>query len=1366
MRSEAISNQFPRWARFAVCALLAVVLFAGLNLAGGSAADLTGPAAAPLQDSVPAASDFASPGRGNGLLLQSGDVVAQPQLNDSQARLVAANEGEELNLLPAWRWRNGTGALFASYGFVGGIAERPINAFAQLFFTMASWMWWLVLGAMSFALSLDLFELRDVGSRISSIFAAFGNTLVSSGLVLLLLGFALVSAVLMGVKGKIGGAVSTVIAAVIPIAFLFALTSLASQGAGQTNAGMPPGSPVWIAQKGLSVVDEVSAGIPNAISQAAGVGSGSSAVDRSGYAQLSPSCVAYKNTLYDTFDAWRNGQVSGPDDGVDYSNNSSAVASLKTVSYMWEQAMLSNWVTAQWGNSQPGLRIYCHQLEANAGISRAEQVEIGQIAGYPSIDAEGQIPDVVDGISDLDDDLNTAEILNYFGGGKMGLGPDGRPQSVTHDKTDPDNWFRDREAGRRDPYLSGPVRNEADQAKLLMWAACYNVDGTRAGWRYQAAWLDRGKLSTEKDRAQHCQEWWYLGVGPDAGTGGESTKLVWADVPGGGGNAAGVDNIAPGGAIPVVSPGGGASSARQDSYDDLSFAVAAFRGDNTAGRALNGLITLITSAAYLYVLGGIAIGALVAKLGFVIMLIILPATLFLLAVPTGGKGRNPTGVKLLRMTGGYMAANFLLTVVLTLLLTTMVLLTQLVAPLPLGGGNGLLNILVPIAALLLLRKVFQAAGLGDIMTPKGAMKLATTAAAGASSKDGFMAGAVGKNARDEAKKSARARKDEAYARGQKLPWGDKMAAWGRKRARDARDNLSDKALRAGSGHGLDDWKQRGPAGRVITASRIAEAATKALRMDAWAPDAANRIRNVGRGITGLNKDRLDRADAEALVADRSKELGRATRGMSDAAERAEKVREIVSGWGDGAALANQAQRDELGVIQRDVNGEAIVNWAFRDEFGNLVTVSAEEAGWDPVTKTVAVGYEVVTEVSRRVAEGAAAAEASVVAETLGVQPGAVLAAFDGTGPMVAPTSTQARTPALCAAVGTTEQAVEVYRNSPHLFLAPEVLDMAAALPSAAQAPFLQRASVAAGLQDPRSGAVVDVLAMHGLSEDEIYEVVAANQLGRPSAIDNVPRRQISAAQLAAIQSSVLIDYTSMQDDMSASLAGAASQVQVIVEETRTETVPAVLGVNRAVEALRRGSESLRLQPQVRQDLEATDAAIADVQTRLNAAVLGNGAGGPAVAQMEAQLASLRNHRSSVQIDVDVHARNIDDAVLAASNPDLADAVGRIAAGGGVGKIMESIKADLHMGAPTAALDEDYVKAAVSQAAERERQRVADEVSRLASTSTTPEGFSGLGNLLEETLARFGANSWVADPAPFTAKKRSAPAPLYRPSTFS
>ena len=107
--------------------------------------------------------------------------------------------------------------------------------------------------------------------------------------------------------------------------------------------------------------------------------------------------------------------------------------------------------------------------------------------------------------------------------------------------------------------------------------------------------------------------------------------------------------------------------------------ATAYNGSNTAPRILDGLIAVVTAGAYGWALLGLGLGAVIAQLGLIAMMVLLPGTLVMLALPRSASGGRNLGSKLLRLTGGFFATRLVVMIVLTTLVYLTLVLTNLIA---------------------------------------------------------------------------------------------------------------------------------------------------------------------------------------------------------------------------------------------------------------------------------------------------------------------------------------------------------------------------------------------------------------------------------------------------------------------------------------------------------------------------------------------------------------------------------------------------------------------------------------------------------------------------------------------------------------
>lgn len=165
-------------------------------------------------------------------------------------------------------------------------------------------------------------------------------------------------------------------------------------------------------------------------------------------------------------------------------------------------------------------------------------------------------------------------------------------------------------------------------------------------------------------------------------------------------------------------------------------------GGNIGDRIGQGLIAAIIGVVYLWTFGPVAMGLTIVGFALIILLMLVPIALLLWAFG------QQSGVKLLKLTGAATAVLFLFGLMLSLLSTIISLFSTLVTSLIGGTGfaSQILLAAAPVAAVILLKKLMQMMGLGNITSLSGALGLTSAMAAKAagSSGDGGVSNAANK----------------------------------------------------------------------------------------------------------------------------------------------------------------------------------------------------------------------------------------------------------------------------------------------------------------------------------------------------------------------------------------------------------------------------------------------------------------------------------------------------------------------------------------------------------------------------------------------------------------------------------------------
>lgn len=143
----------------------------------------------------------------------------------------------------------------------------------------------------------------------------------------------------------------------------------------------------------------------------------------------------------------------------------------------------------------------------------------------------------------------------------------------------------------------------------------------------------------------------------------------------------------------------------------------AYYGGNAGDRITQGALAFIVSLFFFLSLGFVALGLVAAQFMLILLLILAPITIIFLALG------SPQGMRLVKLTGTTAASKFLFVVLIGFLAEVITLGQSLIATVGSGSGvfNQLLYGIMPIIALVIVKKLLSNMGLGDIMKPTGAL---------------------------------------------------------------------------------------------------------------------------------------------------------------------------------------------------------------------------------------------------------------------------------------------------------------------------------------------------------------------------------------------------------------------------------------------------------------------------------------------------------------------------------------------------------------------------------------------------------------------------------------------------------------------
>lgn len=604
-------------------------------------------------------------------------------------------------LLPAWRWASATGMQEAT-----GNIPNPVGLFftsiGQLMFSISGWMWRFLLAIIGWAMGMNL--VGAMATEINRGFSIFFAALAGPGAVAiwLVIVLGIIMIVRQAMRGQMGKIFSTILVVLVPLAAMTALdfyatgdtsgvvssstsasvsvpssgTAAAVAAANQCGvASIPVGSPAWVACEGTGYLNTISFDLSTGLGMWGGALGGASSALGGGGTDTSPTCAAYVATLDQQYESYATAATE-TDPGT---GSNVTVTPVANTGYDPALVTTSNlWeqgFLVNWVDAQFG--------SLNQGID----MYCHAMENNAGINATEQKALFVSSAS-----------LESGGGASLASAYNAVPVG---DFTNLVN-------------TGGNDNNRQAIDETVAWAVCAYSGGSwvprNAGWEddYQAT--NSGGSSSQM--TTDCPQWFVNGKG----AGGDY----------------GIDDVyAIAGNKGQVPP----NPTAVDLQDQA--AEGGLLGHDTSQIFLDGLLTFLTTLVYLFALGGLAVGSVIAQIGLVLLLAILPVTLLLLAVPQKGGGRIQAGVRLFKMTLGFFVAKLTLTLTILVLLETIQLLDTLTS----SGGSGVMESIltgvIPLACVYLLRKILKAAGMGNIMSLGGAVAMPLAAALSASGETGM-----------------------------------------------------------------------------------------------------------------------------------------------------------------------------------------------------------------------------------------------------------------------------------------------------------------------------------------------------------------------------------------------------------------------------------------------------------------------------------------------------------------------------------------------------------------------------------------------------------------------------------------------------
>ncbi len=626
----------------------------------------------------------------------------------------------EWDCLPFYRWANEADSFTSNFGATEIGAANVMQPLVTFLYGMAGLMWRLLQWVTRTALAFDLFNRRDGGSStpialqpIDAGFAAAADIVLSG------IGLAVLAVAALVVVGRAARNSDTPLRDLARPFLCFAvLLVLLARSAPDGGGGAQAGSPAWLAERGVGMSNLIA----DQISQAAPRQSPGDTPDNL------LDCGYYVNALRQSFE--EDGDYS--EDLVGSVAFQPHLASL--MSSLWESAYLDLWIEAQFG-SDPDLsrRAYCRLLEDKAEVAPSDQAAIQQAA----VAAEGA-------------SLPTP--------GTQGSAPFGR--------------FNDTKDFRRGMVAWAVCGYYPDRSGLKEEAGGALRAGSGSGFAVNPEFRLMWNLGSPPSEAAEgtCSDWW--GTDGSGTTKPDPRGTKWGVRDGDGPFQFGTgDDITEAFTVydeeQVAEVAGAGFTGMLAPYEDADREnlpagrewVFALNGHSLTGAVPHAFLAIVIAAVYLWAVGGLALGTLVAQFLTVLVCVALPLLLVVGMWPSEAAGRIFT--RYLKIGAGSLFAKAVFVSLLAVLLTIISVISRLgeltgAFDAAAGGGAGfgatMLQAAAPLVAIIAMRWALKDLGLGNVFSLRGAMGVTGRLARGAGTQGsiavrGAGAAACGRRAR-------------------------------------------------------------------------------------------------------------------------------------------------------------------------------------------------------------------------------------------------------------------------------------------------------------------------------------------------------------------------------------------------------------------------------------------------------------------------------------------------------------------------------------------------------------------------------------------------------------------------------------------
>jgi len=593
--------------------------------------------------------------------------------------------------LPFYRWANEADSFYTNFGRsdAKAVVMQPV---VSLLFGIAGLMWRLLQWVTRSALAFDLFNtVEDGGSTpvplqpVNDGFAVIARVVLSGfGITVLVLAVVLVIVR----AARIGGTPLRDLAR--PFLCFGLLLFLLARSEPLPGGGAQVGSPAWVAQRGVGMSNVIGDQISSVAPQRVDQDPSDNLLDCSYY-------VAQMRDSFEDRDEFAGDLVGS----VAFQPQLAA-----HMSSLWEAAYLDVWIEAQFGSDDElGRRAYCRMLEDRSDISPADQAALSAAAVES---AGGSVP--------------AAGLEGTAPFGRYNDGKDFRRGMVAWAVC---GWYADR---------SG-LEEEVDARLTPVSGAGFAVNP-----EFRLMW-NLGSPPSEV-RAGTCSAWW--GIDGSGTTKpppkGSKCCMLDGDGPFQFGDQGDIDE-----AFTVygeeqldeeAAAGGEIAPYQDDDRANLPAArewVLALNGHNLTDSIPNAFLAIVIAGVYLWAIGGLALGTLIAQFLVLLFFVSLPMLLLVGMWPSPGSDRIfwrcvKTGAGSLFAKAAFVA---LLSVLMTLIsiihrlgdVTGAFETTEAAQVHTASFGGVMLQAAAPVVAIWALRWALKDLGLGNIFSIKGAMGL-------------------------------------------------------------------------------------------------------------------------------------------------------------------------------------------------------------------------------------------------------------------------------------------------------------------------------------------------------------------------------------------------------------------------------------------------------------------------------------------------------------------------------------------------------------------------------------------------------------------------------------------------------------------